>query len=144
MKTFLRNHKKLAAALTVLLIILAFFAVETISVTLWPRYVDPVMARLVARRDIAVGRYRMLELGLPPPWLPKYEQLLAQRYGIGSQRVAGCIVTPSQLAYVESYNEAVEAALNRKYGRDVFDECYHDALGAWKSASGQAASVTPP
>jgi hypothetical protein len=84
--------------------------------------------QLVAHFDVARGHYEILSLGLPVPWRSEFARILRERYGIENRVVAGCIVSPTLLAYTEGYNRVSMAAANRKFGHDVFKESVADAL----------------
>jgi len=86
---------------------------------------------LLARFDIASGRYRVLTLGLPVPFHREYVRLLLDRYGIESHAIAGCAFSESEGAFARGYNSVSQEAAKRKFGRDVFAECLEDAYKAW-------------
>jgi hypothetical protein len=87
---------------------------------------------LVARLDIAQGHYQELGFGLPVPWRDDYARLLQNRYGIQFRAVAGCVVSPEEVAYVEAYNRESTAAAQRKFGRNVFEEAEKEARETWE------------
>jgi len=76
---------------------------------------------------VARGHYRLLTYGLPVSWLPQYAVLLRKRYGVEVHAVAGCVVSPALISYVDNYDRVSTAAVNRKFGHDVFKECAEDA-----------------
>ena len=91
-----------------------------------------------ARSDIARGHYLVLQYGLPvqpavgtdeqkTEWWSEYDQCLRQRYGI-ERREFGCAGTKSQFAYYDSYDAVSTAAIRRKFGHDVFEECFDSAF----------------
>jgi len=92
----------------------------------------PVRGRLMARYDVWRGQYVVLAYGLPPPWRPRYAQLLRERYGIEVRTVALCIVSETLLSYADSYDEVSAAAANHKFGHDVFKECAEVARSQWE------------
>jgi hypothetical protein len=47
--------------------------------------------------------------------------------------VALCIVTNDLVAYADGYNRVSMAAVNRKFGHDVFKECAEEAERKWKA-----------
>jgi hypothetical protein len=87
-----------------------------------------IRGQLVAHFDVARGHYEILTLGLPAPWRSEFARILRDRYGIEQRVVAGCMVTPSLLAYTEGYNQVSMTAANLKFGRDVFKESADDAM----------------
>ncbi len=92
-----------------------------------------IWGQLAARSDVAHGQYKILSLGLPPPWRQEYIRLLRERYGIEERVVAGCIVSTSLLAYAKGYNSVSADAANRKFGHDIFKETEADAIKSLKS-----------
>jgi len=115
MKAFVANHKKLAAIIALVAMLGAWWLAA------------PVRGHVAARFDIVRGHYRILTYGLPPSWRPEYARLLKERYGVELHPVAGCIVSPALVSYVDSYDDESAAAAIRKFGHDVFKECAEDA-----------------
>jgi hypothetical protein len=89
---------------------------------------------LVARYDISRGNYEVLGYGLPVAWRPEYARLLAQRYGVRFHSVAGCVVSPGLVAYVDAYDKASASAINQKFGHDIFEECSREARENWQQS----------
>ena len=98
----------------------------------WPWPFAEFRGKLAAHIDLGVGSYKVLAIGLPPPWRNEYARLLRERYGIRVQTEALCIVSRSLVAYVTSYNTLSEASAIRKVGHDPFQECYEDAKRDWE------------
>jgi hypothetical protein len=97
-----------------------------------------------AKYDVDHGRYELQTFGLPPPWFQDDAALLQQRYAVNVRPVAGCMVSESQVSYVEAYNDVMAAAANRKYGHDIFVECRADARKAYaQRQSSQPAANLP-
>jgi hypothetical protein len=123
MPGFLRNHRKklFAAYLLFGIIYLRFNGLPF----------GHLRGRTAAHIDIALGHYTTLTYGIIPPWRPEYARLLNQRYGVKLHTVAGCIVSESTVDYVESYNEVVESALERKFKHNVSMDTYDEARSLW-------------
>jgi hypothetical protein len=67
--------------------------------------------------------------------------LLRERYGIEERFVAGCMVDRPLFDYAEAYNTISMSAINRKFGRDVFQETAIEASRNWAlSHSGRVRS----
>ena len=115
MKAFFDRHK----------VLLAILGLGTALVTWW--LAAPVRGSLSAHIDVARGHYRLLTYGLPVSWLPEYADLLRERYGVEVHAVAGCVLSPTLMSYVDNYDRVSTAAANRKFGHDVFKECADDA-----------------
>jgi len=116
MGTFMRRHRWLSA----ILILLAG------PIGWWVS--GGIRGQLVAHFDVARGRYEILTFGLPAPWRSEFARILRDRYGIEQRVVAGCMVTPSLVAYTEGYNQVSMTAANLKFGRNVFKESADDAM----------------
>jgi hypothetical protein len=101
------------------------------SVAAWG-YTASSRGRLSARFDVWRGHYGVLLYGLPGPWRPEYAKLLRERYGIEIDTIALCIVSETSRAYADSYNQVSAAAVNRKFGHDVFKECAETASKNWE------------
>lgn len=125
MRGFLRTHKTITAVIT-----LAGFLV---LYGLWPVSAS-IRGRLMAEIDIHRSHYEVLDYGLLAGWSPEYSRLLHERYGIKNRVVAGCTVSESQAAYIQSYNAIAITAANRKFGHDVFRECAEQAKKNWRQA----------
>jgi len=133
MKTFLRNHQRLAAVVGLAAMLLAMVGAWSAAAR--------VRGRMAARSDLRRGHCRILTYGLPPSWLPEYARLLKERYGVELHPVAGCIVSRTLASYVDSYDAVSAAAANRKFGHDVFKECTEDARKS--AAESDGVSVHP-
>lgn len=87
---------------------------------------------LVAWWDHACGHYEVQVYGLPPPWDGEYSQLLQERYGVEVNPVAGCVVTPELVSYVEGYNAVSRPRIEARFGKDIFAECAMEVQAAWE------------
>jgi hypothetical protein len=114
-RAWLKKHKKTAAIVTLMA-----------CVALW-QLAAQIRGHLAARFDVARGCYKLLVFGLPPSSRPEYARLLQERYKITVHVTAYCIVSQQMIAYVESYDDVSVAAANRKFGHDVFKECWEEA-----------------
>jgi hypothetical protein len=117
--------------------ILAVVVAVPILLTSW-FFTASIRGQTAAHIDVALGHYEVQGYGLPGPERDEYALLLQSRYGIRFRTVAGCIVSPSLLAYLNGYNEVVRNRANRKFGRDVFEESYQEALQHYQQTRGQA------
>jgi hypothetical protein len=88
-----------------------------------------------ARVDIAHGRYKEFAWGLPFRGADVYARLLRERYDIEFHYVDYCTAPKSMRDYAEAYDEVSSAAVKRKFGRDVFQETYGEAVKNWKLAN---------
>ena len=122
MSIFIRKHKILTA-----LILLGALIVSTIG---WGAS-SKLRGELAAKYDLAHGRYKELGFGLPVIWRDEYARLLHERYGIEFKAVAGCIVSPDLVAYVEGYNKVSSSAMTQKFHRDVLWETSQEAERNW-------------
>jgi hypothetical protein len=124
---FVGRRKLLTTCLVVLL--------ATVAATMAWSSSASARGTIAAQRDTRHGHYVILLYGLPSRGRPDYFGLLKERYGIESKAVAGCIVSRELRRYVDSYNAVVRAAVNRKYGRNVFEETNLE-LQAWEKENG--------
>lgn len=74
------------------------------------------------------------------PWADEYSRLLKQRYGIETHAMALCVVSDGVMLYSDSYNILSTAAAKRKFGKDVFKECWEDARRNWERQRAQNAA----
>ena len=88
--------------------------------------------RVMAHFDLASGHYRVLAYGLPPAGVLQYAKILRGRYGVEYRQVALCTVGPSTMAYVDSYDKVSEAAIQQKFGHDIFKSSWGEATKTWK------------
>ena len=129
-KSFIQKHKILVVVVAV---IGAFWAYPLATA---------VQGNIEARTAVAQGHYVVHGFGMAVPWRKDYARLLQERYGIRYHRVAGCVVTESQVSYVKAYNAISTAAAIRQFGYDVFAECTADARTAWDEKA-EAAIAAP-
>ena len=87
--------------------------------------------QMAAEFDLCRGRYALQTYGLLP-WADEYSRLLKQRYGIETHAVALCIVSDTVMLYADNYDVLSTAAVNHKFGKDVFNECREDARRNWE------------
>lgn len=94
-----------------------------------------------ARNDVSIGHFEIQTGGLPGPAYREFVRLLNERYGV-SYKNFGCVSTETQETYRRSYNQVMEEALWKKYGKDIFAECDAEAQKIW-SAKRSAATLKP-
>jgi hypothetical protein len=83
-----------------------------------------------AKIDISRGVLAHRTYGSPVSWYDQYAVLLADRYKIRLERVAGCIVDDRLVERTRGYNQTMEKRALEKHGKDVFAECRADAQKA--------------
>jgi hypothetical protein len=142
MKGFVRNHRKLATIMGVVIVVAAAWMLSDATAF--------IRGELLARVDVARGRYVVMGYGLPAPGVPEYTRLLRERYGVEYRPVAGCLVSKSLISFVSAYNSVSTAAAKRRFGHDMFQESCNDAKRSWEQkvlsrygASESLPSVTP-
>lgn len=126
MRSFVRKHRMLTASIAAVGGLILGSVIWSVTAS--------ARGELVARYDISRGHYEVQGYGLPVPWRPQYARLLQERYGVKFRTVALCIVSTALVAYVDSYNRVSTAAVNRKFGHDVFKECSDEARQKWDVA----------
>lgn len=65
---------------------------------------------------------------MPSPVYAEAERLLRVRYGIESRQVAACIVSKEIAQHAEGYNRVMKVEIARRFGADVFDRTYQEAV----------------
>ncbi len=91
-------------------------------------WLGKIQGRADARKDLQAGKLRMETMGPPPaPWEGTYERLLKERHGIEYAWVAGCIVSERVVSHATSYNEIMEAEIDRRFGKGVLDKTADEA-----------------
>jgi len=88
--------------------------------------------RWIARLDLARGHYVILGYGLPPRGVDEYKQILQERYGVEYRQVAFCTASWSMRSYADAYDEVSAAAIERKFGHDVFKTSWQEAERRWE------------
>lgn len=89
-----------------------------------------VAAEEEARADIAAGKYRVLTYGLPSLESFREHDLLEERHGIVVQPIAGCIIDDEIAMRAKAYNAISRPAIERKFGKQVFEIARRDAREA--------------
>jgi len=126
MRSFVLRHKILTGSTAVVAILTLWSVIWSVTAS--------ARGEFVARYDISRGHYEVQGYGSPVPWRPEYAQLLQERYGVKFRTVAFCIVSKTLVAYVDSYDAVSTAAINSKFGHDVFEECWQEARKNWEQA----------
>jgi len=121
MSRILNRRNALLAFGAIVLLVIAWYASASIR------------GRWVARLDLARGRYVVLGYGLPPRGVAEYKQILQDRYGVEYRQVALCIVSQSLVSYADAYDQVSVAAIESKFGQDVFKKSWEDAERRWKA-----------
>lgn len=67
-----------------------------------------------AQRDIEEGKLALKGSGKPMYWDRDYKSILAERFGIEYEHVAGCVPSPYQRGYIFSYKEVVKPFLDER------------------------------
>ena len=110
--------------------------VATISSVVWGLHgcqpFPKIHGTIAAQIDVIRGWYKHLGYGLPVPWTRRYTSTLRNHYGVESESVANCRVSPYLKRYVRAYNHVSETAANRRFGHDVFRETFAEAASDWK------------
>lgn len=84
-----------------------------------------------AHLDLMRGRYRIRvygSRGANPYW-----GLLSRKYGIEHEVVADCVVTQEIVEEAHGYNEVMHAAIEGRFGEDIFSEARLEAELAHES-----------
>jgi hypothetical protein len=109
---------------------LAFGAIALV-LTAWLESAS-ARGRWVARFDLARGHYVVLGYGLPPRGVAEYKQILRERYSVEYRQVALCIVSRSLVSYADAYDQVSAAAIENKFGHDVFKKSWDEADRKWE------------
>jgi len=80
-----------------------------------------------ARRDLALGRPRILTWGHPSARRGEYAELLQERLGVELDPIAGCDVSDADIARARGYNAVVTSRLEASHGHDVLDKLWDAA-----------------
>jgi hypothetical protein len=121
MLAFAKKHRVISAVITFVFLVALALGWSATAAT---------RGKLTARYDVHQGHYYILAYGLAPAERAEYARLLKQRYGIELRKVADCIVSESLVAYVDNYDHVSAAAAKRKFGHDIFEECWKDAVSS--------------
>jgi len=131
MKDFLSKYKKLVVLAAIGVALVVYFVL---------RLAPSFHGARDAREDLAHGHYVQLGYGLPTAWASEYDQCL-RGYGIEVRNIGGDVfkngrdvATGYEMSYYQSYNAVSSAAIKRKYGPDVFNQCANAARKSWDSS----------
>lgn len=78
-----------------------------------------------AEKDIQNNRFRFFSYGLVRMQHYEIGRVLQKEYGIVHETAAGCVVSGSLVARVRAYNERMEKAVLKKYGK-TYSELYEE------------------
>lgn len=121
--TFAGTTSAIAPGVSAIDFVEAWPATEMFSDNVFQRivaYPAVVNGRAAARRDIEANVLQLKLWGLRP-FAGIYEDLLQAR-GITATRVAGCVVSQPQLGSWQGYNDVMTAEIERRFGKNFFDE----------------------
>jgi hypothetical protein len=119
MLRFLFTHRKLAALSSFVIVLFGWWAWDASA---------HIRGQFAARNDISRGHYRILAAGTPAPERAVYVRLMRERYGVEVRIVAGCVVSESLFAYTQGYNAVSREAVERRFGKDVFEATLAEAI----------------
>ena len=74
--------------------------------------------------DNTCGYYEIKVWGLPIFFDGGHESLLREKYGVEMDVVGDCSVFPTTEWYADGYNLVSSSLLLKKYGKDIFAECW--------------------
>ena len=101
-----------------------------VSVILWYFLGAYPRGMIDATRDHMLGRYKLQTYGFPICiWNEDYCILLKQRYGVEVVQNGDCAVFLPDKWYADGYNYVSELLLNRKFGKNIFQECSAASTG---------------
>jgi hypothetical protein len=78
--------------------------------------------------DHTCGHYELKVWGLRLFFDGEDEILLREKYGVETDMVGGCSVFPTTEMYARGYNSISKPLLLKKYGKDIFEECWVAAV----------------
>jgi hypothetical protein len=85
--------------------------------------------KIGARLDQARGHLKIIPIGAQISDLrQKYSTCLLDRYNIHLGNGAGCIIGSWEVEYAEGYNSVSTAVITEKYGFNVLNQCYKEAV----------------
>ena len=115
--------KWLTSRRAVIALVLAGFAVPAAWwFTAYPR------GMIAAWLDGLRGHQEIQVFGLRRASASESARLLSARYGVETNRVAGCVVSEGLVWYVHGYNSVFKSRMDARYGRGVFSACAGDAV----------------
>lgn len=79
-----------------------------------------------AEAHFTQGVYQVFTYGEPAPGFEKVQRALRKRYGVELYWTGGCCVAVEGLDEVEAYNERMCELLEKKFGKDIFEEAEKD------------------
>lgn len=85
-----------------------------------------------AQRELAQGVLACETFGLPRVDFSEYRQVLLERYKIELRAIAGCLVDSKILGHSSGFNQIMEAEIERRYGKDVWDRAQAEAQKLFK------------
>jgi hypothetical protein len=91
------------------------------------------MGTVHASLDRVLGNLRTKTYGHHHPVIYEYQKLMSERYKVSIDHITGCTPSPWERSYVKAYNAISRPAIEKKYGRDVFDESFSEAAQAFEA-----------
>jgi hypothetical protein len=85
----------------------------------------------MAYLDYVCGHYETKGWGLPFDWNWDYTCILKAKYGVTYEHIDDCGVFLTTAMYIEGYNSVSRPLLLKKFGKDIFAECFTEAEQKW-------------
>ena len=93
--------------------------------------------KLEAHLDVMIGAYFIRVYGTQDGGIAEYKEALSNELGIDMVAVAGCIVSRELQEKTLGYNEAMEAAIERRYGQGILERFWRRARSDYERTRGR-------
>ena len=80
-----------------------------------------------AHLDVLSGSYLIRVYGTQDVGIVEYRDILSNEYGIEMVAVGGCMISRERREKSEGYNDVMEAAIEKRYGKGILERVWRRA-----------------
>jgi len=85
-----------------------------------------------AHLDVLSGRYSIRVYGTQDVGIVEYKDILSNEYGIEMVAVGGCMISGELREKSHGYNDVMEAAIEKRYGKGILERLWRRARSAYE------------
>lgn len=79
------------------------------------------------KKDLAAGRIKLKQYGVPGKITPFYNKILEDDLGIKTEVIADGLIAPDMLRYAKEYNALMTIEIERTYGSGILQKAFYRA-----------------
>ncbi|HEX6728460.1 MAG TPA: hypothetical protein VF074_00540 [Pyrinomonadaceae bacterium] len=88
--------------------------------------------RFEAHLDVLSGSYSIRVYGTQDVGIVEYKDILSNEYGIEMVAVGGCLISRELREKSHGYNDVMEAAIEKRYGKGILERLWRRGQSAYE------------